>query len=259
MVERIGRREFLKAATLTALALALRGSNRESLQELPGEIRDYIHVPEKTLFNFQTEPDGNVEPYEVETHPEGFYRALRYIARYEDPQDGITKLHRFLQRKPLAIDFVERVTGPFGEEYAHYTPSYWPGGGRLLFTYGFINDDFRVEQRGDLAGRATFDGVNVGHELYHTWQEIRDPVRNMWEGFLLYLWVYTSEEAEERLSHTSLVSFSPSAEESENEIPEIDAEPRRQCWQILLERIRTRQFYPDGHLEHFFTFSRVES
>jgi len=244
MTEHFGRRAFLKASVIGGAAMAFPGSSRETYHGLPGELHDLIRVPEPFVIDFRREDQGICEPYEVQVHPEGFYTSLRYIAFHEEQGEGAQKVHRFLERNPINIAFTDsiRLGASTGIE-GHYIPNFWPGGPLIEYTYGFLEKYLAVDQSANDGERAWMDGMTIAEQLFHVWQNIRNPkfdmvVTAVYDGFQ-YL------GADWRTS--SFLQNYPPVLETQEKIEE-----------IFQERLQNGSYYyADGHFGRFFSFTKI--
>jgi len=177
--KRLTRRGFLTALGFTVGALSLGKSSW--IEASPrGEPEDYFPPLNRATILYPTKNSQQAETWQIDANPRAFFDALEYIAWREQGKAGLTKLSLFLEQNSIPVEFVDVLPGG-----GQYIPSVWilePRGPRIryLTTYGenltTVPKYIDVERRADMAGRRVYDHYLGYHEVFHVWQEIRNPL-----------------------------------------------------------------------------------
>lgn len=171
---RLSRRNAIKALVFGTAGAAIALASRKH-EQLPSGSSEYVQVPQKGYFLPVKKEDGRPEVYEISAVPDGFYDALIYIAKKEKGNAGLEKLYSFLNRKPLKIEFPQSSTeSDQKENHSYYIPSIYTSGPKIIFANDILEPYITKFQSEDLVTRL-FAPEGVYQELYHVWQDVRDP------------------------------------------------------------------------------------
>lgn len=195
--ETLSRRDFLYVAgasvgayfgTKTVVDLSIKSPHylhylRYRNENLPGnvnnDIEPYVYIThDNTSLNIENEGVR----YLVNPNRNAFSEALINIAKKEKSDRGLQKLERFIKTSPLEIRMQESVKkyiledGKEHEALSTYTPSMIDGP-TVRFSRSYLEATNRARISGNLKHQIHYDQA-VWHELYHFWQDSRNPYKH---------------------------------------------------------------------------------
>ena len=113
-----------------------------------------------------------------------FAEELKFIAKKENPEKGISWLHSFLRVYPLEIQFPQREAKPLvskngviQQPRAGYTPAL-SDGPTFIFYPSFLQEYHRAKREIDVAAQIDNDML-IWHEIIHFWQDVRGPFKQI--------------------------------------------------------------------------------